>query len=167
MLDFVEKNTPSVNLWEWLDNEAAQKAWTNEYENNARFPGVLAPEHRVWWWRSVGHWFWAVRLSLYEKIEQHWRLDRDPKKAPFWIYRLLEPIYFDDFNPWYSVEWNHCPYCGFKSEIRDGWIECFDSDWYHFTGGGSYFNGDHTVHYFEGEWTCPRCLRNWEYGDSD
>lgn len=146
--------------WDWNYRKYYDRELRDWYENNARFPEVLCPEYNVKFWRTIGYWWYRLRYNIVWNI-----LGKERKKDRFNVlFWCLSFVVSDKwFDRWYTPEWEECLFCGF----RYNFIECFDSDWYRFKGGGSYFNGDVTIHYFEGEWTCPRCLRQWEYGDSD
>lgn len=161
------------------------------WENYARLPGDLAPEYRVWYWRTIGHWWWRTRVELWFSapvasiVQGYWavRVKAPTKWNPqgwhyekrgFWnwwgknLHKYAEHL--RDWIGWPSYPswcWTYCPHCGF-TRYADCWIDVFDSDWFTFTDGGTrYIPGEPTQHWFEGVWTCPRCLRQWEYGDSD
>ena len=144
------------------------------WENYCRLPGDLVPEYRVWWWRTVGHWWHRARLTLWwskpiQSIIHGWWYSKRQKRHitqpwGFLQSHLAQSLYdWLGWGKWVTLEWNYCPECGFKYDFT----ATMDSDWFRFTEGGKSFNGDYTEIWFRGEWTCPRCLRQWEYGDSN
>lgn len=155
-----------VDLWNFLYREAQQKEWDEWYHKSARFPGDLAPEYNVRWQRLLGLvwfrpryrlWYWTFR-------QVHRRARKAGKNYHRWIW--LEEFVRDwllGWPKWQTPEWNYCLFCGYQYDFTS----VMDSDWFHFDRGGTAFNGEYTEHWFQGTWTCPRCLNQWEYEDSN
>jgi len=136
--------------WERQDTATAIK----EYESWHRLPEVLAPETRcLWYWQHLHPLIFYVRRRIWESRFIHnlyWNVGHRAPNRKWWV-RWLKCDY-----------WRHenCPRCG-------AYAGDLESDWYYFTDSGTSFNGDYTCHWFEGVWTCWRCLYQWDYGDSD
>ena len=171
--------------YEWLKTKHDVE-W---YENYARLPGDLAPNYNVRYWRTIGHWWFRARYNLWFSAPiqsivtgqwavkvwkpNPWRkgqLTYTYKRKGFWNWFGAKFHKYEDllrdwigWSKWDSIDWYYCPHCGFKHDF----ISVFESDWFRFTGGGTRFTGEYTQHWFEGIWTCPRCLRQWPYEDSD
>lgn len=151
-------------LWRSIDQCALRKAENDWYENYARFPGDLCPEYRLWWWRGPAHWWFRSRYGVWQWVARYSYKRRRYANRARWEW--LEEFTRDwllGWNKWETPEWNYCLECGFRYDFT----AVSESDWFHFERGGKQFTGEYTQHWFEGLWTCPRCLRQWEYGDSD
>lgn len=175
-------------LWDSVYQCARRDKEIYWWENYARFPETLCPEYRVWYWRTFGHWWWKARMALWwsvpvqaiitgghavkEKYEVSWDTSWRTRyvKKGFWnwfgktLHERWSDLLYDwvGVGRWHTLHWEYCPECGFRYDF----ISTFDSDWYKCTEAGSYSTMDGTVHWFEGFWNCPRCLRRWCYGDS-
>lgn len=188
-LEWVE--VPRKVGYEQAWDDAYAKMHYEEYKRWHRFPEVLAPESdHVWFWRHVYSKFYAFRRAVwYSRIIQHLYRGYTPDE---WTYRFVGkerrwrskvksrvPMRIQRLFRWFcggrqapirkwwvswlktDDEYDICPNCGqYQGDFN--W-----NDWYHCTSSGTAFTGDYTQHWFDGIWTCRRCLFQWEYGDSD
>lgn len=195
-LEYYNQASPNdKDLKQWWDEEYERVA-LKEYENLARFPGDLVPEYTPYWfWQKVYPLIWKLRTTIwYSKVihimwygykihKTDWVRKISPRgysirseiptRTPIRLQKIIRFV-AKHIVRWYGIghfleaiaigdRWGwDCPHCGL-SQSED----LFFNPWFRFTNGGSRFTGDYTQHWFEGFFDCPRCLRRWEYEDSD
>lgn len=185
------------DLKQWWDEKYAKLAYEEYEKTARFPAELAPEYEPYWFWQKVYPIIWKIREKIrYSKIfysmwdgyklhEKDWifaetphgyRIKKQiPTRTPLWLQRtlkfvskhiarwwgvvhFLEAVYIGDRWGWC------CPHCGFESGALEDY---FFSPWYKITESGSTFTGDYTQHWFEGFFDCPRCLRRWDYGDSD
>lgn len=125
-------------------------------------------------WRAVGPLI--VRWKRYEESHQpHTVIKSVDGKARFATETLTSLWWrqttsrFSKMVTQYDYFWEFmCPRCSYDCDwVLESMEDWGPGYWYQVDNSGSYFNGDCTIHWFEGIVTCPRCLTKWNYGDSN
>ena len=162
----VRKHVAELTFTEYVPPTQAQ---INEWEWRPKSPFLESESAHPWLWRLIGGL--VVRWKYYEESHQmrySAAEKRDVWPNSSWWWRNVTSR-FSKMATRHDYFWTFmCPHCSYDCD----WVLDDMSTWnrggfYRTTNGGTYFTGEYTCHWFEGIVTCPRCMKEWGYGDSD